>query len=83
MDISTGRQLFGLSSGLNPTGQAASFSPDLRAILVKEQGTLRLFEYATGKERCKVSTSGAYWDAEFNSDGSQLVAVFRWRSVTR
>jgi WD40 repeat protein len=74
-DIVTGRQLFELSSGVNPRGHAASFSPDLRTILIKEQGTLRLVEYASGKERCKMGTSGAYWDAEFNSDGSQIVAV--------
>jgi WD40 repeat protein len=74
-DIATGRQLFGLASALNPTGHAASFSPDLQTILVKEQGTLRLAEYTSGKERCRTTAPGAYWDAEFNSDGSQIVAV--------
>jgi WD40 repeat protein len=76
-DIATGRQLFELASGANPTGHAASFSPDLRTILVMEQGILRLLEYATGKERCTMGTPRSYWDAEFNPDGSQLVAVSR------
>jgi WD40 repeat protein len=75
--IATGGQLFEISSELNPTGHAASFSPDLHTILVKEQGTLRLVEYASGKERCKIGTLGSYRDAEFNSDGSQVVAVSR------
>lgn len=76
-DIATGRQLFELSSGVDPTGHAASFSPDSRTILVMEQGMLRLVEYASGKERCKVGAPRSYWDAEFNPDGSQIVAVGR------
>ena len=77
-DAATGIELFALNSAPNPSGHhTASFSPDLRVILVNEGGSLRLFDYASGKEGCTIGTgSGHYFgDAEFSSDGSRIVAA--------
>jgi WD40 repeat protein len=77
-DIATGSELFVIGSTPNPSDHKASFSPDLRTILINDRSSLRLFEYESGKARCTIGpwSSHNFLDAKFDPAGRRIVAVF-------
>jgi len=77
-DIATGSELFAIASPPSPRNQRASFSPDLRTILIDDGSSLRLFEYQNGKARCTVGpwSGHSFLDAKFDPDGRRIVSVF-------